>query len=406
MDRQDRVASLTPARLSLSGRLLETAARHLEVGSLELRFPGRSPRLFAGSEDGPRGVLEIIDPAFLRRVLVAGDLGFAEAWMQGQWTSPDLPSLLECLVRNRQAFDSLASRPRLLQGLQWLHQRFWRDNHRRGSRRNIADHYDLGNEFYRLWLDPELNYSCAHFNDSAADLPRAQWRKCENILDMIDARPGDHILEIGCGWGGFAIHAAKHRDCRVTAVTVSRAQLAEARSRARAAGVARQVDFQLRDYRDVSERHDHVVSIEMFEAVGERWWPEFFRSLHRCLRPGGRAAIQVITIDDAIFPDYRRRPDFIQRYIFPGGLLPSPSEFERHARAQGLAVEHRSFRGEDYARTLALWRRQFGQVEDEVRALGFDRRFIRMWDYYLAYCEAGFRAGTIDLMNSVLVSAR
>jgi cyclopropane-fatty-acyl-phospholipid synthase len=274
-----------------------------------------------------------------------------------------------------------------------------RDNSISGAKRNIEYHYDLGNDFYRLWLDDTMTYSSACFCDEAADLEAAQRRKWDRVLELIQPSRGDRILEIGCGWGGFAIHAATEAGCKVTGLTLSEEQAALARERVREHGLEGWVDVRLQDYRREAGTYDGVASIEMFEAVGERWWPTFFGKLKALLEPGRRAGLQVITIADESFEAYRRTPDFTQRYIFPGGMLPSPSRFDAAASDAGLAVgERRSF-GADYARTLSEWARRFERALPEVRALGFDERFVRMWRYYLAYCRAGFAGGNIDVMQ-------
>jgi len=393
---------LSRVRLGLPLRLLQSAARRLHYGSLEIRLPGRPPQLFSAPQDGPHGVLEIHDPACLKRLLKRGDLGFAEGYMAGEWSTPDLASLLKCLDRNIEHFGALERGRTLLRWLKAFKQRILLRNNRVGSRRNIAYHYDLGNDFYRLWLDASMTYSAANFEDDSETLERAQARKYDRLLDLTGAGEGDHILEIGCGWGGFAIHAARERGCRVTALTLSREQHDWARDKAREAGVADQVEIRLQDYRDVRECFDHIVSIEMFEAVGEAYWPVYFQAVHDRLKPGGRAALQVITIHESVFERYRRDVDFIRQYIFPGGILPSASVFERLSREAGLRQRQRSFHGQDYALTLARWDQRFSRVEPAVKAQGFDQHFIRMWHYYLAYCEAGFHNGRINLMQTVL----
>jgi cyclopropane-fatty-acyl-phospholipid synthase len=273
-----------------------------------------------------------------------------------------------------------------------------------GSKRNVAYHYDLGNDFYELWLDDTMTYSAAFTDDASvpasdADLERAQRRKWDRILDLIQPGPQDHILEIGCGWGGFAIHAAQDAGCRVTGITLSEQQLEMARERVAAAGLEGRVDLRLQDYREVPGTFTGIASIEMFEAVGERWWRPFFRRTRELLEPGRAAAMQVITIAEDRFEGYRRRPDFMQRYVFPGGMLPSPERFREAAEVGGLSVREPSFFGMDYARTLTAWSERFERALPEVRALGFDDRFVRMWRYYLAYCRTGFEHGTIDVMQ-------
>jgi len=369
----------------------------LSRGTLRIRWHGRVHSL-AATEAGPEAEIRLHRPWRLAaRVASAGDLGFGEAYMDGDWDTPDLAALLHLLALNEPSF------PSLVEG-SWLHRLGSLFRHRRnrnsraGSRRNIAYHYDLGNDFYRLWLDPGMTYSAALFDDRDDDLEQAQRAKYRALLDLIDAKPGQHVLEIGCGWGGFALEAAR-AGLRVTGITLSREQLAWAREQAVRHGLADRIELRLQDYRDLDQTFDHVVSIEMFEAVGEDYWSSYMRTLRRCLRPGGRAAVQVITIDKACFPGYRARPDFIQRHVFPGGMLPSPERFDKVARDAGLSVGPKSFHGLDYARTLAAWHRRFLEQIDAVRGLGFDERFVRMWRYYLAYCEAGFRDGRIDLMR-------
>ena len=337
----------------------------------------------------------------LSRVIMRGDLGFAESYMAGEWDTNDLTALLKAIGANesgsriRQGLFSERMRERVRHAL--------RSNSRHGSRRNIAYHYDLSNDFYTRWLDPTMTYSSAIFDEPGLSLEAAQQRKYQRLLDALEARPGDHILEIGCGWGGFAEEAAR-RGCRVTGVTLSREQLAFARNRIRKAGLDGLVTLEFRDYRDIAEEYDHIVSIEMFEAVGERYWPLYFEKIGACLRPGGKAALQIITIDGSAYQYYRRRTDFIQRYIFPGGMLPPVERLEQLAQDAGLAIEERYLHGHDYARTLKHWHRAFDACRDEISALGFDEGFRRMWKYYLSYCETGFLLGRIDLLQLVLSS--
>jgi cyclopropane-fatty-acyl-phospholipid synthase len=335
----------------------------------------------------------------LSRLLMRGDLGFAEGYMAGDWDTNDLTTLFMAIGANesgsriRQGIVSERIRERVRHAL--------RSNSRNGSRRNIAYHYDLSNDFYAQWLDSTMTYSSAVFEEPGASLEDAQHLKYQRLLDALNAQPGDHILEIGCGWGGFAEEAAK-RGCRVTGVTLSREQLAFARERMRKAGVEELVTLEFRDYREITEQYDHIVSIEMFEAVGERYWPLYFNKLRECLRPGGTAALQIITIDKHAFEHYRRRTDFIQRYIFPGGMLPTPERLDQLAEDAGLGIEEKRFHGLDYARTLRQWHLVFDACRDEISALGFDERFRRMWKYYLSYCEAGFLLGRINLLQLTL----
>jgi cyclopropane-fatty-acyl-phospholipid synthase len=365
-------------------RLLE----NLQGGTLELRLPEGAISHFGNGLPGV--TLQVNDAAMFDRVLARGDIGFAEAYLDGQWDAPDLAGLLTLLAKNR---DGLARaiygnwRGLLAARLRHLFNR----NSRAGSKRNIMAHYDLGNEFYRLWLDPTMSYSAALF-DADDTLEAAQVAKYRRILERLQARPGARILEIGCGWGGFAALAVQ-RGLTVTGLTLSPAQLDWAQCRVASA------EFRLQDYRDLRERYDHIVSIEMFEAVGERWWPSYFATVARALRPGGSAVIQTITIRDDLFAAYRKGTDFIQQHIFPGGMLPSKGEFRRQAERQGLVVRDEFAFGLDYARTLALWREAFEAHWPRIAALGFDESFRRLWRFYLAYCEAGFRAGTIDVVQ-------
>jgi cyclopropane-fatty-acyl-phospholipid synthase len=390
------------ARMSVAERLLFGAAARLRFGALEIRMPGQPPRLFSGPEPGPTGVLEIRDRQVFRRLLSRGDLGFAEAYIAGEWTSPDLTTLLMCLGINLDSFQSMERGRAFLRWGQALYQRLARRNHRAGSRRNIAYHYDLGNDFYSLWLDPAMTYSAANYPTGKEDLTTAQLLKYDRLLAKTGAGPGDHILEVGCGWGGFAIRAAQTLGCRVTGITVSREQLAWARQRAEEAGVSHRVEFLLQDYRDLREQFDHIISIEMFEAVGEAYWSSYFQVLRNCLRPGGRVVLQIITIDEQHFERYRKDVDFIRKYIFPGGVLPSPDALAQCYQSAGFHASESEFRGRDYARTLSLWAQRFEASRAQVSEQGFGEDFLRMWHYYLAYCEAGFLSGRIDLLQTVL----
>lgn len=389
-------------RVALWAWIFGRFCRRLAFGSLLLRFGTAGARLYRGPFPGGSAELLIQRPLrLLLRILTRGEIGFAESYMEQDWSTSDLPALLDLLNLNAEhlagAVDGLTWSRRLDRLTHRL-----RDNDRHNSRRNIASHYDLGNDFYRLWLDPGMTYSSAVFEDPVREpLGAAQTRKYERLLDWIDARPGESVLEIGCGWGGFA-EAAARRGLKVTGVTLSTEQLDHAQARIAAAGLAGQVELRLQDYRDIEGRFDHAVSIEMLEAVGEDYWPTYFQALRRLVRPGGRIAIQVITMHEDDFARYRRCADFIQLYIFPGGMLPSPDRLEAEVRAAGLIPLANRWHGSDYAETLRRWRRAFHAAEAPVERLGYGARFRRMWDYYLAYCETGFESGSIDLAQVLL----
>ncbi|WP_300451411.1 cyclopropane-fatty-acyl-phospholipid synthase family protein [Accumulibacter sp.] len=379
-------------RLARDTRLTFELLEKLRGGLLEIRLPDGSGALFG---DGEHGVtLHVRDESLFGMVLARGDIGLAEAYLDGLWDSHDVTGLLTLLARNREAIGRAVygSWPRLLAAR--LRHRLNR-NSRAGSRRNIMAHYDLGNDFYRLWLDPSMSYSAAIYREvDDGTLAAAQRAKYHRILQRLAARPGERVLEIGCGWGGFA-ELAVAQGLAVTGVTLSPAQLDWAKKHVPNA------DLRLQDYRDINimESFDHVVSVEMFEAVGERFWPGYFKAVASALKPGGRAVIQSITIRDDLFSSYRKGTDFIQQYIFPGGMLPSRSAFRAAAARQGLAVRDEYAFGLDYARTLAEWRHTFEANWPAIALQGFDETFRRLWRMYLCYCEAGFRAGNVDVVQ-------
>ncbi len=372
----------------------------LRVGSLHVILPSGAQHQFQGREPGPHGVLMLRSAATLGYVLRGGEVGFGEAYMAGHWDSPDLARLLAVLYLNEAHYRGPYEKNPLGRAWGWLRHAL-RANSRRGARQNIRHHYDLGNDFYRLWLDDSLAYSSAVFAHPGQRLHDAQRNKFRLMLERLELRAEHHLLEIGAGWGGFALYAAQQTGCRVTGITLSPAQLAEAQARADAAGLGARARFELRDYRDLQGQYDRVVSIEMYEAVGEAYWPAYFAALTQALKPGGRAAIQGITIDPRRFDAYRRKRDFIQKYIFPGGMLCPPQRFQALARAAGLQPEDARFYGGDYADTLAIWQHNVLAAQDAIVGQ-FDPRFLRMWRYYLAYCECGFRTGSIDLMHLTL----
>ncbi len=391
-----RGSTHTQAHANRDTRLVFELLQKLTGGLLEIRLPDGSCALFG---DGEHGItMQVHDEATFAMVLARGDIGLAEAYLDGYWDSPDVTGLLTLLANNRAVLQKavygswrnlLAARVR-----HWLNR-----NSKAGSKRNIMAHYDLGNDFYQLWLDPSMSYSAAIYREvDDGSLEMAQYAKYRRILNHLKARAGQRVLEIGCGWGGFA-ELAVGSGLQVTGLTLSPAQLAWAQQR------VPQADLRLQDYRDNREQFDHVVSIEMFEAVGERFWPGYFKTVAGALKPGGKAMIQSITIRDDLFASYRRGTDFIQQYVFPGGMLPSRQAFRAAAAKQGLRVHGEYAFGLDYARTLAEWRQAFEAKWPEIRMLGFDENFRRLWRMYLCYCEAGFLAGNVDVVQFELAHA-
>ncbi len=395
-----RVAGATDG-LPRSLELFLNLAVRIEMGSVSIAVPdGRIYRI-AGRHPGPAADITIRNPRMARRALLGGSVGFGESYMDGDWETSDLPALLCLTAYNEDHLGDVHAAGPLVTLARRLWHRF-NDNTRRGSRRNIAHHYDLGNAFYERWLDGSMTYSSAVFEAGIHDLKSAQEMKYRKLAQKLALGPDQRVLEIGCGWGGFAELAAKEFGARVTAITLSSEQLAFARARIQKAGLGERVEARLIDYRDVQERFDKVVSIEMFEAVGERHWPTYFGKIRECLEPGGRAALQIITIGDKWFDSYRRGVDFIQRYIFPGGMLPSMTALKQQIDHAGLALDRTEFYGAHYARTLSEWNQRFQAAWQDLEPMGFDRRFKRMWEFYLAYCEAGFRAGSLDVVQAAI----
>ena len=386
-----------PARHGL--RLLQ----RLQHGTLHLELPdGSTLQLGQGSQ--PHASLRLHDWRVFGAVLRSGDIGLAEGYIDQHWSTPHLGDLLRLLMANREALESLvygAWWGRLAYRLRHLLHR----NTRTGSRRNIQAHYDLGNAFYQLWLDPSMNYSSAWFQgDLAGDLTAEQHAKVRRALHSAGVQAGSRVLEIGCGWGALAEMAAGEFQARVTGVTLSNEQLAFGQQRLQRAGLAARAELRLQDYRDIQDApFDAICSIEMVEAVGQAYWPSYFGTVARLLKPGGRACVQSIVIDDALFERYVQGTDFIQQYVFPGGCLPSPARFRAAAQQAGLRVVEELAFGADYAETLRRWHRQFTQQHAQVLAQGFDAKFLRTWEFYLAYCEAAFDSGSIDVVQYTLV---
>jgi len=389
-----------------AAKIVQHLLQRLEHGRLTVHWPNGAVQQ-AGPAGGLHAVLVLHNWNPCVAALRSGDIGFAESYLDADLSSPDLAALLHLLAANRQTLD------RLLFGhwtaRLWHRARHWlRRNTKTNSRKNIHAHYDLGNAFYRLWLDPTMNYSAALFAAagrpaSEADLVAAQHAKVARVLDQAGVHAGARVLEIGCGWGALAEMATAQRHAHVTGVTLSTEQLAYANERLAHAGVANRADLRLQDYRDIRDApFDAICSVEMVEAVGRDFWPTYFGTLSRLLKPGGRACIQSIVIRDDLFERYQASSDFIQQYIFPGGCLPCPQAVHQQAATQGLKVVDVLPFGIDYAETCRLWRQRFLAQREAVMALGFDARFMRTWEFYLAYCEAGFRSGDIDVVQFTL----
>lgn len=381
-------------------RWLVALARNVQIGSITFVFPDGSTERMQGPEPGPAAVFRIHRDRVARRFIVGGTLGFCESYLDGDWSSPDMETLFVWTLMNENRLTQLLHGKRWYRALRSV-SHVLRPNNRSGARRNIAYHYDLGNAFYEKWLDPTMTYSSALFAEGQADedMVAAQRGKYAALARSMSLQPGQSVLEIGCGWGGFAEFAAGEIGANVTAITISREQHAFASERIQHAGLNDRVDVRLQDYREVEGRYDRVASIEMFEAVGEAYWPQFFATLRDRLVAGGSAALQIITIDDRSFEEYRRKADYIQKYIFPGGMLPSLGALAKQIRQAGLRQGEMTHFGQDYARTLKYWNERFQEAWPEIKPLGFDDRFKRMWEQYLMYCAAGFTVGTIDVVQ-------
>lgn len=383
-------------QLKLWQRLIVKMASKIQTGQLTLKFPHNRSVIIEGRKPGPKAELYLKNARPVLGLMTDGDVGFARAFIDGDCDSPDLSAFLDLAIANENELASVLSSSALFAFLGRVRHRL-RGNTRRGSRKNIAFHYDLGNDFYTRWLDETMTYSSALYEERERSLSEAQIAKYDRIIARLQLGPEDRVLEIGCGWGGFAEHAASRTGCHVTGLTLSREQAKFARERLEKKGLADKTDIRLEDYRDVKGTYDKVVSIEMFEAVGEENWPVFFDAVNQRLCPGGSAVIQSIVIEDHRMDDYRRNPDFIQTFIFPGGMLPSFETFKSGASEAGLMVKDLFDFGKDYGRTLLEWEQRFLNEWSSIRPLGFDERFCRMWRYYLNYCASGFNAGNISV---------
>lgn len=387
--------------LPAKARIALAAAVEMPCGTLTIRLPDGRAAKVGGNGPGPDAHLVLNNWKLPQRAFSGGTIGVAESYMDGDWESPDVTTFLELFLVNQETGEDLAGGSSwLLNAIQRL--RHWlNDNTRRGSKRNITAHYDLGNAFYKEWLDPSMTYSSALYSTGANDLESAQAAKYRALAADTGITAGDRVLEIGCGWGGFAEFAAREIGCHVTGLTISKEQRDFAQKRIQKAGLSDRVDIKFQDYRDEAGTYDRIASIEMFEAVGERHWPTFFGKIRECLKAGGAAGLQIITINEEAFDVYRKRPDFIQRYVFPGGMLPTPEILRSLGAEQGLSYLRERIFPQDYARTLAEWRKRFWSSWERIVPLGFDKRFRKLWEFYLHYCEAGFRTEYIDVRQVI-----
>ncbi len=373
----------------------------MRAGRLDIRLEDGRVFRCEGKLPGPVAEIVIHHPDVFSRLIREGDLGFCDSYLDGWWSSPDLQAFMD-LVHDQQesVYDGFPGQS-LVRAMEKF--RFWlQTNTKKQARKNISYHYDLGNDFYGLWLDDTMTYSSAIFKTGQEDLEAAQIEKYKSMVDRMGVKPGDHVLEIGCGWGGFAEYAAKERGLRVTGLTISKEQLAYARKRIADAGLSDQVTLKLQDYRDETGVYDGIASIEMFEAVGEKYWPTYFNTVHKCLKPGGSATLQIILIEDKRWDTYRKGVDFIQKYIFPGGMLPSPRVLREQVEQAGLKVSGSFEFGESYSQTLRRWHEVFNARWDQVSAHGFDERFHRMWNFYLTACAGAFRGGICDVTQMTI----
>ncbi|MCF8484584.1 MAG: cyclopropane-fatty-acyl-phospholipid synthase family protein [Rhodobacteraceae bacterium] len=372
-------------------------ARKLGEGRLDFVLPdGRRFRL-EGRKPGPVAEIAIHDNDLFARMIREGDLGFCDAYLDGSWSSPDLQAFLDLiqLPANTVVSDGYPGMG-LVRAMEKM--RFWlQSNSKKQAKKNIQAHYDLGNDFYRLWLDDSMTYSSALFHTGQESLEKAQEQKYASMVDQMGSVPGDHVLEIGCGWGGFAEYAARERGLRVTCLTISQAQFDYAVDRIAKAGLSDRVEIKLQDYRDEQGTYDGIASIEMFEAVGEKYWPVYFNTLRERLKPGRHATLQIITVPDSRWHIYKRGVDFIQKYIFPGGMLPAPGVLKAEVERAGLRVKHSIEFGESYSQTLRRWHEVFNDRWEDVAKQGFDERFRRMWNFYLTSCAGAFRGGNCDV---------
>jgi len=376
-------------------------AQSMQHGRLDMTLPDGRVFRAEGPNEGPVAQLHIHNPDLFARLIREGDLGFCDAYLDGWWSTPDLQAFMDLVhADNEEVYDGFVGIA-LIRAFEKF--RFWmQSNSKRQARKNISAHYDLGNAFYGLWLDDTMTYSSALFTTGQESTEDAQIAKYASMVDQMGVQAGDHVLEIGCGWGGFAEYAAKERGLRVTGLTISQEQHDYAVERIRKAGLSDMVEIKMQDYRDERGHYDGIASIEMFEAVGEKYWPVYFETLRERLKPGKMATLQIITVEDRRWEVYKRGVDFIQKYIFPGGMLPSPSVLRAQVERAGLEIERSIEFGQSYDQTLRRWYDSFNERWNEVAALGFDDRFRRMWNFYLTSCASTFRFANCDVTQITL----
>jgi cyclopropane-fatty-acyl-phospholipid synthase len=385
------------------GRLVDRVDRGIAHGRIEATLPDGSFRIVGGRGEGPTAIIHLKSWRAMVRLVVSGSVGWYAAWARGEWTSPDPVRIFELFMRNAPSLGDTGRAKGPWRAVNWLAHRL-RANDKARARRNIAHHYDLGNDFYAAWLDPSMTYSSAIFAAPGDALEQAQENKVRLLLDRLDLKPGQRLLEIGCGWGALAEIAAREHGVHVTGLTLSAEQKAYAEARLARAGLSDKVDIQLTDYRDVAGRFDAVASVEMVEAVGQEYWPAYLGAIAGALKPGGKAALQLISIRDDLFPYYAANADFIQTYIFPGGMLIGEGTLRAMGENAGLSWRDRRGYGAHYAETLKIWRDRYEDAVREGRLPdGFDEAFHNLWRYYLMYCEGGFRSGGIDVAQVTLV---
>lgn len=371
-------------------------SKDVNNGRIDFILPDGRRFRAEGKNPGPVAELQVHNPDSFARLIREGDLGFCDAFLDGWWSTPDLQALMDFVhMDNEEVYDGF---PGMAMVRMYERMRHWmRGNSKAQAKKNISYHYDLGNDFYKLWLDDTMTYSSALFSTGQESLEAAQTAKYASMIDQMGARSGDHVLEIGCGWGGFAEYAARERGLKVTGLTISQEQFDFAKARIERAGLTDMVEFKLQDYRDERGSYDGIASIEMFEAVGEKYWPIYFKTVHDRLRPGARATLQIITVQDRRYETYRKGIDFIQKYIFPGGMLPSPSVLKREVTRAGLQFTRSMEFGESYSQTLRRWHDTFNAKWDQISHMGFDDRFRRMWNFYLTSCAGAFHGGICDV---------